>query len=450
MKSPYPAGTVGDMKSPDRHSGSSSSEPSGRGAGRAGEAGTAGGAAGAEPSNTAPANCNEGATRVLRTGVDTLVLSYPGVLSGSALARLAKLKELAQSEVQGERDYAQVHLAGQLLRVSPSGSGHFPFVLLSPWYRIAIRRKPDSPLPLAQVQVYSEPLTFQGVNKSVEALEAILGELGSIGPATLSRADLCSDFVTPHLLNGFPSRAWVSRARDIHQYEQDGQFSGWTLGLGGSVAARLYHKLLEMLRSGKGHLAGLYRECGWNGVEAIWRLEFEVKRDALRALGVRSVPDLMRALPELWAYLTRDWLRLTVPQEGDGTPSRWPLHPVWAVLQGADWGRDPLEGLSRAATDSAPSLDSVARTFLSALTSYMAIAGEDDPAVASQALSAELDHYLGRQEVSLSVPAADLVAGRVREKRRRFNTALNRRPGWQADPVLEAMADVYRKGRDGG
>ena len=36
--------------------------------------------------------------------------------------------------------------------------------------------------------------------------------------------------------------AWVTRAVEIHSYAKDQQFTGWTVGMGGVVAARLYDK----------------------------------------------------------------------------------------------------------------------------------------------------------------------------------------------------------------
>ena len=63
--------------------------------------GTAGGAAGAPPSNTAPVNSLKGGSvKILRTGIDSLYLSYPGTLAAESTVALEALKELAQSMIR--------------------------------------------------------------------------------------------------------------------------------------------------------------------------------------------------------------------------------------------------------------------------------------------------------------------------------------------------------------
>ena len=67
--------------------------------------GAAAHAPGAPPSNTAPYNCNWSDDLViLRSGVDTLQLSYRGELYEEWQVRLAELKRLAQSEDAARRD----------------------------------------------------------------------------------------------------------------------------------------------------------------------------------------------------------------------------------------------------------------------------------------------------------------------------------------------------------
>ena len=64
---------------------------------------------GAPSSNTAPSNCNDGTnTRILRVGVDSLYLSYPGELSQESAVRLNTLKDLAQSKDPEQQKRAQL------------------------------------------------------------------------------------------------------------------------------------------------------------------------------------------------------------------------------------------------------------------------------------------------------------------------------------------------------
>jgi hypothetical protein len=383
------------MKSPEEKLVSANEQGSGGGAGRAGEAGTAGAAAGASPSNTAPANSNKSSeTQILRSGIDTLILSYRGELKPELEVCLSELKRLAQHQDEKERAYAQISLAGQLFTVKAQGFGIFPYVLANHWYRLSLGRVQKSSVPAVYAQVYSEVLTYEGCQTALKTLSLVIDELALVEPETVSRVDVCADFTTAFDLSTFDTRSWVSRAKLKSQYEVGGEFSGWAFGMGGDVAARLYNKSLELVSSGKAHLLELYRACGWDEVSRIWRLEFEVKRNALGSLGIRQFADLESNLPELWSYLTANWLRLTLPSLSDERSSRWPLHVLWVDLQGVDWGRDPLKGLKRVSTATLPHGDACYLSYISALTGFMALHGIDDPSKAASLLADQSQYWL--------------------------------------------------------
>jgi hypothetical protein len=91
---------------------------------------------GAPPSNTAPANCiltpntpPSPSFQLLRFGIDSLYLSYPGTLSHEWERDLENLKGIAQSDDPGERATAQVEIGGHLFEVKDKGKGRFPYVL---------------------------------------------------------------------------------------------------------------------------------------------------------------------------------------------------------------------------------------------------------------------------------------------------------------------------------
>lgn len=73
---------------------------------------------GTAPSNTVPSNSTEDShTRILRTGIDTLYLSYSGELFQEQGIRLANLKELAQSPDPERQALAQLELATHTFEV---------------------------------------------------------------------------------------------------------------------------------------------------------------------------------------------------------------------------------------------------------------------------------------------------------------------------------------------
>jgi hypothetical protein len=78
-----------------------------------------------------------------------------------------------------------------------------------------------------------------------------------------SRVDLCVDFQTDVDMEGFTRQAWVTRAGAIDAYSRQGNFTGWTIGPGGPISARLYNKSLEIAqKSGKTFFIDLWKRAG--------------------------------------------------------------------------------------------------------------------------------------------------------------------------------------------
>ena len=139
------------------------------------------------------------------------------------------------------------------------------------------------------------------------------------------------------------------------------------------VAFRLYDKTLEIdKQSKKYYLHDLWFKAGWFAGDPVWRGEFQLRRDVLARFGIRTLGEALAARDGLWAYLTADWLRLTVPNPGDDTRARWAPHPLWARLSEVTWGGNS-EALTPVHKPSGiPSDAWIARHGTSLLTSLMA------------------------------------------------------------------------------
>ena len=82
------------------------------------------------------------------------------------------------------------------------------------------------------------------------------------GSARVSRIDLYVDFVSDLDMEAWGRTAWLTRARSVNAYAVDDRFSGWAIGMGGPMAARLYDKTLELAKSGKNWLKPLWMTRG--------------------------------------------------------------------------------------------------------------------------------------------------------------------------------------------
>jgi hypothetical protein len=105
----------------------------------------------------------------------------------------------------------------------------------------------------------------------------------------------------------------------------------------GDTAARLYDKTTEIAKSGKAWFREIWAASGtYNSSEPVWRLEFQLRRPALRsfARSLGGAPldtweDVAPAIAPLWRDLSTRWLSLRAPRTGR---TRQRVLPEWQAL----------------------------------------------------------------------------------------------------------------------
>jgi len=407
---------------------------------------------GAPPTNRAPDNSNLGKKDVfkaLRWGVDSLYLSYPGELFLDTDARLKSLKTFAQSDNPDDVGKAQLPLGGHIFEVKEKGASLFPYILEDGAFRIQLSR-PGHRAPMAYVKISAAYLTHVGPVEAEKHLWSLLSELGEIKEAAnVSRIDLYVDFVSSVDMESWDRHAWVTRASSINAYAVSGQFSGWSIGLGGIMSARLYHKLLEIVVSGKEWILDLWQKAGWQPGETVWRLEFELKREVLTQKGLSKLSEVLTHLNGLWSYATTEWLRLTLPNSDDKTRSRWPIHPLWGFLSAIDWESKGGPLSKRFSPTRSPKDDKLLEIGVSAILSYMAKHGfgaKEFYEGSEDFMASAYEHHEAKAHL-LGISFDDLMAEKLALKHRQYNTALNhpeQETERQAQVVAE-QAKTYRK-----
>lgn len=408
---------------------------------------------GAPPSNTAPYNCNEGYFKALRWGVDSLYLSYPGELSRESDARLKALKELAQSSAPGEIAKAQLPLGSHIFEVKEKGASLFPYILEDGAFRIQLSR-PGHKAPMAYVKVSAKYLAHVGPVEAEKHLYSLLSELGELKEsANVSRIDLFVDFQSSVDMESWDRNAWVTRASSINAYAVSGNFSGWSVGLGGIISARLYNKLLEIVVSGKDWILPLWQKAGWQASDMVWRLEFELKREVLTQKGLSKLYQVLGNLDGLWSYATTEWLRLTLPSADDKTRSRWPIHPLWGFLSAVDWEGKGGPLVKRFSPSRSPNDDKLFQIAYSAILSYMAKHGFPATELyeGAEDFLANAYAYHEKKANDLGLPFDDFIAERLALKHRQYNTAINdpEQEEKRKAKELAEQAKAYRKESDG-
>jgi hypothetical protein len=413
--------------------------------------GGGGGGKDAPPTNRASHNCNPEYFRSLRWGVDSLYLSYPGKIFPEVEARLKNLKQFAQAPEPNKQAQAQYPLGEHLFEVKDKGASLFPYILEDNTFRIQLAR-PSKVIPMAYVKIASGYLSHVSPADAGEALSSVLAELGEIkGSPNVSRIDLFVDFVSFEDMESWTRHAWVTRATAVNTYAVDGKFSGWSIGTGGIVSARLYNKRLEIETSGKRYLFDLWRKAGWTEGEPVWRLEFELKREALTQRGLFKLGEVLGNLNGLWSYATTEWLRLTLLNPDDQTRSRWPIHPLWGYLSSIDWETPGGPLLPRYNAARVPGDDKLFGLGLSTLISFMAREGVTDLYRGQEAYIAALYEHHEKKSYELGLPFDSYIAEKVALKAREFNTILNNPDLEEERKALERkrQAEAYRKASKG-
>lgn len=416
---------------------------------------------GALPSNTAPHNSidSNGVSdlpyfQALRWGVDSLYVSYKGKLSLEMTITLRRLKELAQSQRPSDVAVAQLKIGDHIFEVKDKGTGLFAFILEDNAFRIHIAKSGSKAVPMAYVKISSQYLTARTPWEIVEELDDLLASISDdMEEPKVSRIDLFVDFVSSVNMESWDRSAWVTRAHQINAYSVSGQFTGWTIGLGGAIGARLYDKVLEVVtQSKKEYLFPLWKKAGWDGSTRVWRLEFELKQEAISQLKIKGFDAVMEHLGSIWSYATTEWLRLTEPNAADATRSRWPTHPLWALLTSIGWEEEGGQ-LSRTFPISRePGRDWLMTHGLSSLTSFMAAQGVYDFDQGLALFREELYLYHEEKAFLFGQSFSEYIWDKVALKIRQYNRAMN------ADQLseqeknakrLNAAADAYRKASDG-
>lgn len=143
-------------------------------------------------------------------------------------------------------------------------------------------------------------------------------------PERLSRVDYAFDY---HLsVIDFDEDSFVSRASKDSQYRKDGLVQTFKFGTE-QIVLRVYNKVDEINeKSQKSWLFEL-----WGIENDVWRIEWQVRKDHLRKLGITTMQSLSERQADLLRTLAKDHTTLRL-KANDSNRSRWPIHPLWLHL----------------------------------------------------------------------------------------------------------------------
>ncbi|AFM43401.1 hypothetical protein Desaci_4562 [Desulfosporosinus acidiphilus SJ4] len=254
------------------------------------------------------------------------------------LARFKELKEAAQLEGKEQ----EILIGDVNLSVHRNGIPFHAFKLTCNDFSICFMDKEIQDNPPIKVRLMACYLWSFGYEKAFENFMEWFKAFNVIVTGNrVSRVDPCVDtdeaaFVESDL-KGIVTRARKRRKHFVtDEFSEGKKFSGFTIGGGGPLLARIYNKSLEIKRSGKFWFYTVWENNGWNCAKMVWRTEFQLRREVLKEFGIDTVKDILAKLDGLWAYLTGEWLVIKKPDVENVT--RWKVKRKWQLIQKSTYG----------------------------------------------------------------------------------------------------------------
>jgi hypothetical protein len=272
--------------------------------------------------------------------VDTLVLAvdvfWKSEVFFDGLTELRAEAEEAEEPVTG-RIKGTEGQADWLFDVSLYGKDGYQWILTSNEYALRIGQWliPQN-RPSVMIEIRAETLWTHGVDASVQRILGLLREVGGrVDKVKLSRLDLCVDLLMPaELWQEDIRHHFVTRATKIDPHYSNHKLTGFNIGRG-AISARLYDKWVEIVeRSQKFWMTEVWGDAVLLSIadgDKVIHTEFQLRRTALRELGLSEYIQLESWLPFIWKTCTHKWLKLV--EDNSKHSVRQKLLPWWETVQ---------------------------------------------------------------------------------------------------------------------
>ncbi len=355
-------------------------------------------------------------------GVDSLYISFRGSLREGLGEYLEEKKKLAQSDDEVDQAMSRMVIGDHFFDVMGSGVRYYPIIMVDNWYRIQVSVSKAKKMPEIYVKISSELLNCHGADSSMVMLRKVVRRLlVKIEEETVSRVDLFVDFTTDVELENIENVSWVTRAKKLAKYWDGSSLTGMSIGLGGDISARIYDKTKEIDISHKTYIKEIWEKRGWDTLQKVWRLEFQLKRMCLKEMSVNTYLNLMVKANGLWNYCTGDWLRLAV-NDDTVNRSRWMTNPMWKKIQGVRINEGNFVSIIREVDKSRePSDKTIFQNGMGYLTSFAAKEGFDN--INCDTVISFLD--IGKEYLKECTQGKvdDYLKKKIRNKKKKYNKA---------------------------
>ena len=315
--------------------------------------------------------------QVLASNIDTIKLSINvNWQDNHFFSILKEAKMLAQAE---SREYPidfgikELNQNNYLFNIKEFGSQGYEWILFNQEYSLLIGNwdKPKS-RPSVLLTIRSETLWRRGPYEAICFILMFLkNQNGIIRQPKISRLDLCVDTL-------FPAKLWkmallrykVTRASSTKTFLTHNRLSGISIGKD-QISARMYDKPLEIQQ--QSNKTWLFDVWGVDFVPEDFRIirtEFQLRREAIKELGIHTLDILFDEIMHIWAYCTKKWLQF---QDNPGKQSQQrKILPWWQEIQNGFNGMTSGHPAIRVKASNAEK-DALCQQILGLLSSYAAL-----------------------------------------------------------------------------
>jgi hypothetical protein len=265
-----------------------------------------------------------------------------------------------QAESNDEKNPVYAQIGGYPFIIKPAGAKaglYYKFVLEGCGIKVYIHHQPPKNRQGIRVRYHFESL----IRFDLYALHAQLREwLESLGLTitneTVSRVDMQVMTLrkTHDYLKLIINNHAIARAQKDVFHRQHKHWETYTLG--SDIELCLYDKFAELSEKSNVEKTALMKkyvfDCG-GGVgdgRGVTRIEFRLRRDALRSFGINTITDLFHRESGLAEWLTTRWFRILEKPKVRGHENTATIHPLWVEVQelfkhyfpGSDNAREPV------------------------------------------------------------------------------------------------------------
>lgn len=265
--------------------------------------------------------------KLLLSGIDTIDCAYYLRPSTNCQLDFAALGLVREAQLAAKRpEHATVSLGATDFLLSPRGTtSGYPYLMENADTRVQFGEFNN---PGFFVTYPSYALWQKGAQVLHRQFSEWADTMGLAAGRSegLSRVDFAFDFHLPSI--DFDEDCFVTQASKDAQHRKDRKVQ--TFGMGeGDIVLRVYDKCAEIREKSK---KTWFYELWGGQSEQVWRIEFQVRKGVLKRFGVRTFQDLFDGSGDVLRFLVHEHTTLRVRQ-GDSNRSRWPLHPLWVMLQ---------------------------------------------------------------------------------------------------------------------